>query len=223
VQLTRIIREKNPHIKILFWSVHINDVDIDTAKKAGANGYVGKRQSDEYLLKAMDMVARGGESWSDNEPKLGRKLTPMQEKVMRLLARGKSTGQTAYDLLESDYQQYIEEYGEAFVVREYGTKRDFITEKRMELRINAVKQHMFNIHQRLGIQGYGPLLKYIIIHYGSLEETRDIEFSEKEIAVLVAKTDEKSAVQIAGEQNISEPEVRNILEKFGFDDNRPRE
>ena len=59
LQATREIREQAPDVAVLILSMHDDERYLFEALKAGASGYVLKRQADEDLLDAVRAVQRG--------------------------------------------------------------------------------------------------------------------------------------------------------------------
>ena len=59
IELTKEIRQINPNIPILLFSIHGEDLYAERALAAGANGYVMKQENPEVLLKAIHKVLSG--------------------------------------------------------------------------------------------------------------------------------------------------------------------
>ncbi len=60
IHALRQIKQQYPHIKILVFSCHPEEMYALSAIKAGAAGYISKTNSSEIVNKAIKQVARGG-------------------------------------------------------------------------------------------------------------------------------------------------------------------
>lgn len=108
VELTKDIVKEFPEMKIIFWSTHINKIDLINAKNAGAHGYMPKETTFKDVKDAIDRVMRGEEAWlTENSGKkpIEEELTPMEIKVLTLRASGKSDKQIATFLLEKEFNK----------------------------------------------------------------------------------------------------------------------
>ncbi len=88
-------------VPVLVLTAYANDEDIDRALEAGARGYVLKGAPLDDIERAIAEVARGG---SFIDPRiatrvirrdLGRRLTPRQREVLKLVAAGRSNKEIA--------------------------------------------------------------------------------------------------------------------------------
>lgn len=59
LQLTKLINDKHPHIKVIILSVNEDAIDIQHAFQAGASGYILKKASRKDLEEAVKSVASG--------------------------------------------------------------------------------------------------------------------------------------------------------------------
>lgn len=220
VELTREIHKEFPEKKVMFWSAHIREVDLEQAKEAGANGYVPKDKSDQDVMDAIDRIMRGEHIWVTDQLKVlninggNRKLTETEVKIMELLAEGKSNTQIAYSLLEIEYRKEIEEYGNEYVIEKYGNQSNFINVENLKSRTRTVERHFDNIREKLTIRNRTDLFRQAFDEYGKLENRRTI--SEIEIKVLMLLHEEKKDAEIAELLQIKESEVASIRKKFNF-------
>jgi len=218
VELTRDIHKRFPETKILFWSAHIRDVDLERAKEAGANGYVSKDKSDQEVVDAIDKIMRGEQVWEAYESKvlgvhaINKRLTPMEIKIMELLAEGKQNAQIAYSLLEIEYRKMVEDFGNDYVITSYGDLRDFIDEEKLKSRTRTVERHFDNIREKLSIRNRSDLFRQALNEYGKLEIRRTS--TEIEIKVLMLVHEEKEDVEIAELLGINIKNVQSIKNKF---------
>lgn len=143
IELTKEILEKYPGIKIIFWSVNTREVDMISAMKIGAHGYLSKEEADGAVKKAIDKVMQGGTIWpSDLESRIEKKkkLSPMKMKVTELLFQGKGYKQIAYDLLACEYDKKIKKLGIDRVLKEFGSFEKYIMQKCTYSQRNDKKQ-----------------------------------------------------------------------------------
>lgn len=104
------IKKKNPHIKVIFLTMHPDVTYATRAFEAGASGYVLKHSASSELIAAINEVIKGrtyitpmiaGElmqfykKGSYQKKDLTRKLTPRQREVLQLLAEGHSAKEVA--------------------------------------------------------------------------------------------------------------------------------
>lgn len=201
VELTREIHKEFPEKKVMFWSAHIREVDLEQAKEAGANGYVPKDKSNQDVMNAIDRIMRGEHVWLTDQSKAlninggNRKLTETEVKIMELLAEGKSNTQIAYRLLEIEY------------IKE-------INVENLKSRTRTVERHFDNIREKLTIRNRTDLFRKAFDEYGKLENRRTIP--EIEIKVLMLLHEEKKDAEIAELLQIKESEVASIRKKFNF-------
>lgn len=111
IEATRRILAKSPGTKVLCLSMHAEKEFVTAAFDAGASGYVLKDESLHTVLEAVDALVAGkcylceGISAtvlqvirSSQESGAGDRLTNRERQVLRLLAEGRSTRETAKEL-----------------------------------------------------------------------------------------------------------------------------
>jgi DNA-binding NarL/FixJ family response regulator len=108
LQAAREIRSQLPEVRVLILSMHDDEHYLFEALKAGASGYVLKREADQDLVGALRAVARG-EAFLTNaaERSIIRRwmadgaegpripLTPREEEVVKLIAEAYTNAQIA--------------------------------------------------------------------------------------------------------------------------------
>lgn len=132
VELTKEILKKFPDIKIIFWSVNVREVDIISAMKVGAHGYLSKLETNTKLKEAIDTVLQSGVVWPSDlstQIRKKKKLSPMKMRVVALLAQGKIFKQIAYELLHDEYDNKIRKFGIQRVLKESGSFEAYLMEK----------------------------------------------------------------------------------------------
>jgi two-component system invasion response regulator UvrY len=106
--LLQEIRRKQPHLPVMFLTIHPEEIFAMRALQAGAQGYLCKDSSSDELVKALRKLATGGVYVSTALSEiLARQVSGQREKlpherlsdreyqVLCLLASGKSVGQIA--------------------------------------------------------------------------------------------------------------------------------
>lgn len=119
IECTARLRQLLPESQVLVFTVYRNDEQVFNALKAGASGYLLKRSSPAEILEAIHDVHQGGApmtgeiarkvvrsfrtaaqpaSQIGKEDKDSGHLTPRQEEILGLLARGYVTKEIATEL-----------------------------------------------------------------------------------------------------------------------------
>jgi DNA-binding NarL/FixJ family response regulator len=141
LQATREIREQAPEVAVLILSMHDDERYLFEALKAGASGYVLKRQADADLLDAIRAVERG-------EPF----LTPDAQRALikDVLARG---GEPSDELTPRE-QEVVKLVAEAHTNREIA--------EILHLSEKTVENHRANAMRKLGMRDRVELVRYAI-------------------------------------------------------------
>lgn len=142
IQAAREIRSQAPEIQVLVLSMHDDERYVFEALKAGASGYVLKREADTALVDAIHATIRGEpfltsaatetliRDWmSDDAQAPSEPLSPREQEVLKLIA-------------------------EAHTNREIGQIL-FLSEK-------TVESHRGNILRKLGMRDRVELVRYAI-------------------------------------------------------------
>ena len=114
LQAAREIRARCPDTHVLLLSMHDDERYVFDALKAGASGYVLKRQADAELIEAVRAVASGGrflsatadagamQDWIDSGSDAPHDpLTPRELDVVKLIAEAYSSKEIAKELVIS--------------------------------------------------------------------------------------------------------------------------
>ena len=141
LQATREIREQAPDVAALILSMHDDERYLFEALKAGASGYVLKRQADQDLLDAVRAVQRG-------EPF----LTPDAQRA--LIKDVLERGLTDSDELTPREQEVVKLVAEAHTNREIA--------EILHLAEKTVESHRANAMRKLGMRDRVELVRYAI-------------------------------------------------------------
>jgi DNA-binding NarL/FixJ family response regulator len=142
LQATREIKAQAPGIGVLILSMHDDDRYLFEALKAGAGGYVLKREADHHLVDAVRAVARG-ESFLTNGA---------QKTLVREWMADPSAGPA--EPLTAREQQVLKLIAEAHTNREIG--------EILHLSEKTVESHRGNILRKLGMRDRVELTRYAI-------------------------------------------------------------
>jgi DNA-binding NarL/FixJ family response regulator len=141
LQAAREIRAHCPDTRVLLLSMHDDERYVYDAVKAGASGYVLKRQADAELIEAIRAVAAGGrflsatadagalEEWIERGEEPHDPLTPRELDVVKLIAEAYTNRQIAAILKVSE---------------------------------KTVESHRGNVFSKLGIRDRVELVRYAI-------------------------------------------------------------
>jgi DNA-binding NarL/FixJ family response regulator len=138
LELTQLIRQRCPAIKILILSMYDNQEYVATSIRAGASGYVLKNAPSREIVAAVEAIATGGTFYSaevtlklvSKKPE-ENELTPREVQVLVGLAKGLDNKTIARDLAIS---------------------------------VRTVETHRLSIRRKLNIDKPAGLVKYAMEH-----------------------------------------------------------
>lgn len=147
-EITKILTEKHPHLKVLIFSSYTDEESIFSSIQAGALGYLPKDAMRDELVNAIEQVFNGQEYLSKSIP---------NTILMKFINKSKegSIGETknvsALTKRELEILRYI---AEGYHYKEIGEKL-FISAR-------TVETHKNNIMQKLDLKSTIELVKYAI-------------------------------------------------------------
>jgi DNA-binding NarL/FixJ family response regulator len=142
LQATREIKAHAPEVSVLMLSMHDDERYVFEALKAGASGYVLKREADVDLVDAVHAVRRG-------EPFLTNAAT---DTLIREWMNDETTGPS--EPLTHREQEVLKLIAEAHTNREIG--------EILHLSEKTVESHRGNILRKLGMRDRVQLVRYAI-------------------------------------------------------------
>ena len=142
IQATREIKAHAPEVSVLVLSMHDDERYVFEALKAGASGYVLKREADVDLVDAVNAVRRG-------EPFLTNAAT---ETLIREWMSDDTAGPS--EPLTNREQEVLKLIAEAHTNREIG--------EILHLSEKTVESHRGNILRKLGMRDRVELVRYAI-------------------------------------------------------------
>jgi DNA-binding NarL/FixJ family response regulator len=142
LQAARQIKAHMPHTQVLMLSMHDDQRYVFDALKAGASGYVLKRDVDDALLDAIRAVARGEAFVTD----------AVERSLIRDWMSDAATGPE--EPLSPREQEVLKLISEAHTNREIATT--------LHLAEKTVESHRANILRKLGMRDRVELVRYAI-------------------------------------------------------------
>jgi DNA-binding NarL/FixJ family response regulator len=142
IQATHEIKRHAPEVDVLVLSMHDDERYVFEALKAGASGYVLKREADQDLVDAIRSIARG-------EPFLTNAAT---ETLVREWMADEATGPR--EPLSQREQEVLKLIAEAHTNRAIG--------EILHLSEKTVESHRGNILRKLGMRDRVELVRYAI-------------------------------------------------------------
>jgi two-component system response regulator NreC len=150
IELTRLISERFPEIKVLILSMYTDESFINQAIKSGAKGYLHKNTTREEMLIAIDTVYSGNDFYSDNISKIILKSYIEKAKLNaeELL--------NPHEILSKREIEILTMFAEGFINKEIADK--------LFISIRTVESHKNHIMQKLNLKTQVELVKYAIRH-----------------------------------------------------------
>ena len=150
IELTRLISERYPWIKVLILSMFTDESFINQAIKSGAKGYLHKNTTREEMLIAIDTVYSGNDFYSDNISKIILKSYIEKAKVKS------EEIQNPHEVLSKREIEILKMFAEGFINKEIADK--------LFISIRTVESHKNHIMQKLNLKTQVELVKYAIRH-----------------------------------------------------------
>jgi DNA-binding NarL/FixJ family response regulator len=145
LELIKRLRADHPRMGLLVLSVHDELIYGPRALRAGAQGYVMKRESDHVLLQALHKVLAGEVFVS---PALGRDL------LYRTEFHGGSAGESPIACLTDRELEVLQLIGKGLASRQ-------ITEK-LHIRLKTVESHRLHLKKKLGLSHPSELVHFAL-------------------------------------------------------------
>jgi len=136
LELTRLLRQEHPSIKILILSMYDNNEYVSESVRSGASGYVLKNSPSREIIAAIEAIASGGTFYSAeiaqklaaNRP-TDNELTPRESEVLCKMVLGLNNKEMAREL---------------------------------DISVRTVETHRLSIRRKLNIDKPAALLNYAI-------------------------------------------------------------
>ncbi len=143
LDLVKEFRTQHPTLPILLLSMHEESVYAERALRAGARGYIMKREAPEQLVHAVRAVLRGEIYLSDR----------MVTRILHKFVSGRGTGQgNALDSLTDRELEVFRLMGQGFGTREIA--------ERLSLSIKTIETYRSHVKEKLGLANGAELVRY---------------------------------------------------------------
>jgi DNA-binding NarL/FixJ family response regulator len=142
LELVKHLRTEHPHLALLVLSVHDELIYGPRALRAGAHGYVMKRESDEMLLQAIHVVISGKVFVS---PALNREL------IYRIACQDEGDKSRIAALSDREL--------EVLALVGKGLSSGDIAEK-LHISVKTVETHRLHIKEKLGMAHASELIRF---------------------------------------------------------------
>lgn len=145
LDLIKALRERYPRIRALVLSMHDENVYAERALRAGARGYVAKKEAPSVIIDAIQTVMKG-------ELYLSSRISM---KIIDRLFQGKETAAESISELLSDRELEI------FQMIGSGMGTGDIA-RQLNISVNTIESHRKKIKEKLGIQKGSELVRSAI-------------------------------------------------------------
>ncbi|HEY1025560.1 MAG TPA: response regulator transcription factor [Sphingobacteriaceae bacterium] len=112
LQLLKEVKQNHPAVKVLFLSMHDESNIVQDAVMAGADGYILKKYAAREIMRAITIIAEGGQYWSPEVSKALTRgmvkeeaepdLTGREIEILKLLVRELTSKEIAETLFVSE-------------------------------------------------------------------------------------------------------------------------
>ncbi len=145
LELLKDFKARFPQVFTLVLSMHDESLYAERALRAGARGYIMKREASEKVLEAIRHVLGGGVFVSN-------KITA--NILNRVTGRGETTGQSTFNQLTDRELQVL-----LLIGKGYGSQQ---VANRLHISVKTVETHRANIKVKLNLNSSGELLQRAI-------------------------------------------------------------
>jgi DNA-binding NarL/FixJ family response regulator len=134
IEVTRRIHSELPKTAVLIFTMHDNETLVEEAVAAGARGYVLKSDANDYLVAAVEALARhrpffAARTSDPSSRREGSPLTRRQRQIVQLIAEGQSNKEISRSL---------------------------------NISLKTVETHRSEVMRRLGISSSAALVRYAV-------------------------------------------------------------
>ena len=145
LEVTRQVRKRFPHVKVIVLSMHANEAYVLEALSSGAAGYILKESSFNEVIKGIREVTSGRRFLS---------LSLSQQAIDVYLEKAKTGPLDPYDTLTVREREILQMTAEAQSSAEVG-RRLFISPRTVEI-------HRQNAMRKLGLRNQSELVRYAL-------------------------------------------------------------
>jgi DNA-binding NarL/FixJ family response regulator len=145
IELVGEIRQYDPKLPVLVLSMYSESLFAERALRAGARGYIMKKEMPEVLINAIGQVL-------DGEIYLSKKMTT--HLFDTLLSRGKISKASPFERLTDREYEVFQSLGKGLTTQEIG--------EMLHLSKNTIETYRERIREKLGLKDSRELLRYSI-------------------------------------------------------------
>jgi DNA-binding NarL/FixJ family response regulator len=154
LDLIKDIRAQLPQVRVIVLSMHEEMTDLERAFRAGAAGYVMKRESTGQVVEAIRQVAAG---------KMFANPSILAELTARLVGRPADRGVDAIDMLSDRELEVFRRLGEGRSTRDIADA--------LGVSLKTIQTYCARIKEKLGL-GDGQELARVAFHWHERQHTR---------------------------------------------------
>lgn len=145
LELTKNILAKNPQMLILIISMYDEAVYVERVLKAGARGYLTKREANDHIITAIRQVLKGeiyvSEKW--------------KEKLMQKFLGRATAPNSSYAVSLSDRELEVLQFtGQGYVTRQVAEE--------LHVSVKTIESHYANIKHKLDLKNSHELIQYAV-------------------------------------------------------------
>ncbi len=148
IEITKIICQDYPEIKVLILSMYNNEDFIFNSIKAGARGYLPKNTTRNELLEAIYAIDSGEEFFSESVAKI------MVKSYVKRATDDEKIPEKPDEILTAREIEILKLYVEGFINKEISDKLD--------ISIRTVETHKNHIMRKLGLKSTVEMVKFAI-------------------------------------------------------------
>lgn len=145
IELTKNILAKQPKMLVLIISMYDESVYLERALRAGAKGYLMKREATDHVISAIHTVLRGDIYVSDK----------WKEKLVNMLGRGSaSVAAPPAERLSDRELEVLQLIGQGYSTRKIADE--------LHVSVKTVESHYANIKNKLALKNSHELIQYAV-------------------------------------------------------------
>lgn len=144
IELIRMIRDEFPRLPVLVLSMHDEHFYAERALRAGARGYVMKREAIKHVMDAIRKVRRGDLYVSEE----------VAERMLFRIVAGSDRGEPAVDRLSDRELEVFQLIGQGYSTREIA--------EMLHLSVKTIESYRANIKQKLGLKNAAELMQHAV-------------------------------------------------------------
>jgi DNA-binding NarL/FixJ family response regulator len=155
IELTKNIRSSMPDVRILILSMHKESLYAERALRAGANGYIMKRESGEELISAIRQVL-------DGRTYVSKELN--ETLLQKVAGSGRKVTEFSIDLISDRELEVFQRIGHGLSTRQIAEE--------LNISMKTIEAHREHIRAKLNLKTNADLVQYAI-HWVHSEKNLD--------------------------------------------------